>query len=288
MSETCGIPAATIERIAREIAAAPSAAVYGRIGLCNQEFGTLASWLVDVINVITGNFDRPGGLMFGNPIAWSPASLPNPQWADGYTFGRWRSRVRGAPEVLGQVPVSCLAEEIATPGAGQLKGLITIAGNPVISAPDAGHLEAALPELECMISVDNWLNETTRHAHVILPGLSALEQPHYDELIWSWAARSAGNFSPAVFPRRRPSARVGDPGPARRLVRRDARRRRRRRAHSTTASSRRSRWRRGSIPRRCSRSTRARVTRMVVRSACSTSRSAPARGATGTASSPTG
>jgi anaerobic selenocysteine-containing dehydrogenase len=201
VSETCGIPAATIERLAREIAGAPSAAVYGRIGLCNQEFGTLASWLIDVINIITGNFDRPGGLMFGNPIAWSMASLPNPQWEDGYTFGRWHSRVRGAPEVLGQVPVSCLAEEIATPGPGQLKGLITIAGNPVISAPDAGRLEEALPQLECMISVDNWLNETSRHAHVILPGLSALEQPHYDELIWSWAVRSAGNFSPAVFAR---------------------------------------------------------------------------------------
>jgi anaerobic selenocysteine-containing dehydrogenase len=201
VAETCAIPADTIRRLTRELAAAPSGVIYGRIGLCNQEFGTLASWLIDVVNVLTGNFDRPGGMMFGNPIAWPLASLPNPQWADGYTFGRWRSRVRGAPEVLGQVPVSCLAEEIATPGDGQLKGLITIAGNPVISAPDAGSLDAALPLLECMISVDNYLNETTRHAHVILPGLSALEQPHYDEMIWSWAARSAGNFSPAVFPR---------------------------------------------------------------------------------------
>jgi len=201
VAATCGIEAATIRRLAREIAAAPSAAVYGRIGLCNQEFGTLASWLVDVVNILTGNFDRPGGLMFGNPIAWSLASLPNPEWADGYRFGRWRSRVRGAPEVLGQVPVSCLAEEIATPGPGRIAALVTVAGNPVISAPDAARLDAALPELECMISVDNWLNETTRHAHVLLPGLSPLEQPHYDELIWSWAARSAGNFSPAVFPR---------------------------------------------------------------------------------------
>jgi anaerobic selenocysteine-containing dehydrogenase len=201
VAATCAIPPATIRRLARELAAAPSGVIYGRIGLCNQEFGTLASWLIDVVNVLTGNFDRPGGMMFGNPIAWSLASLPNPQWVDGYTFGRWRSRVRGAPEVLGQVPVSCLAEEIATPGDGQLKGLITIAGNPVISAPDAAHLDAALPLLDCMISVDNYLNETTRHAHVILPGLSALEQPHYDELIWSWATRSAGNFSPAVFPR---------------------------------------------------------------------------------------
>jgi anaerobic selenocysteine-containing dehydrogenase len=200
VAAACRIPAETIRRVARDIASAPSAAVYGRIGLCNQDFGTLASWLVDVVNIITGNFDRPGGLMFGNPIAWGLSSLPDPQWADGVTFGRWKSRVRGAPEVLGQVPVSCLAEEIATPGPGQIKALVTIAGNPVISAPDAGRLDEALPMLECMISVDNYLNETTRHAHVILPGLSALEQPHFDDLITMWAARSAGNFSPAIFP----------------------------------------------------------------------------------------
>src|SRR5260370_23718792 len=118
-------------------------------------------------------------MMFGTPIAWSLSSLPNPQWANGYEFGRWRSRVRGAPEVLGQVPVSCLAEEIATPGDGQIRGLITIAGNPVISPPDAGRLAPALPELGCLISVDNYLNETTRHPHVILPPLSSLAQPHH-------------------------------------------------------------------------------------------------------------
>jgi anaerobic selenocysteine-containing dehydrogenase len=139
-------------------------------------------------------------LMFGNPVAWGANSLPDPQWAEGVSFGRWKSRVRGAPEVLGQTPVSCMAEEIATPGAGQLKALVTIAGNPVISAPDAARLDAALPLLECMISVDNYLNETTRHAHVILPGLSALEQPHFDDLITMWAARSFGNYSPAIFP----------------------------------------------------------------------------------------
>jgi anaerobic selenocysteine-containing dehydrogenase len=196
----CRIPAAIIRRLAHEIAAAPSAAVYGRIGLCNQEFGTLASWLVDVVNVLTGNFDRPGGLMFGNPIAWGVNSLPDPQWADGVAFGRYRSRVRGVPEVLGQFPLSCLAEEIATPGDGQIRALVTIAGNPVLSAPDAARLDAALPELDCMISVDNALNETTRHAHVILPGHSALEQAHFDDLISMWALRSAGNFSPAIFP----------------------------------------------------------------------------------------
>ena len=124
--------------MARELSAAPRAAVYGRIGTCNQEFGTLASWLVDVLNVLTGNLDREGGAMFSNPIAWSLTSLPNPEFAGGYEFHRWRSRVRGAPEVLGQVPVSCMAEEIATPGEGQVRALITVAGNPVLSTPDAG------------------------------------------------------------------------------------------------------------------------------------------------------
>jgi anaerobic selenocysteine-containing dehydrogenase len=199
VEQTCGVPEATIRRLAREIASASSAAVYGRIGLCNQEFGTLASWLIDVVNILTGNLDRPGGMMFGNPIAWSVYSLPDPQWANGVRFGRWKSRVRGIPEVLGQYPVSCLAEEIDTPGAGQIKALITIAGNPVISTPNAARLDAALPSLECMISVDNYLNETTRHAHVVLPGLSALEQPHFDDLLSVWAVRSAGNLSPAIF-----------------------------------------------------------------------------------------
>jgi anaerobic selenocysteine-containing dehydrogenase len=199
VAEATGVPAATTRRLARELSDAPRAAVYGRIGTCNQEFGTLASWLVDVLNVLTGNLDREGGAMFSNPIAWSLTSLPNPEFADGFRFHRWHSRVRGAPEVLGQIPVSCMAEEIATPGAGQLKALITIAGNPVLSAPDAARLDAALPKLDFMVSVDNWLNETTRHADVILPGLSALEQPHYDELLWSWAVRNAGKYSPRLF-----------------------------------------------------------------------------------------
>ena len=192
--------------LARELSDAPRAAVYGRIGTCNQEFGTLASWLVDVLNVLTGNLDREGGAMFSNPIAWSLATLTPPEFANGFAFHRWRTRVRGAPEVLGQVPLSCMAEEIATPGQGQIRALITIAGNPVLSAPDAAKLDAALPALECMVSVDNWLNETTRHADVILPGSSALEQPHYDELIWGWAVRNAGKYSPALFdPGERPA-----------------------------------------------------------------------------------
>jgi anaerobic selenocysteine-containing dehydrogenase len=199
VTAACGIPADTIRRMTRELAAAPRAAVYGRIGTCNQEFGTLASWAVEVLNLVTGNLDRPGGSMFANPIAWSMTTLRPPEFAEGFALHRWRTRVRGAPEVLGQVPVSCMAEEIATPGEGQIRALFTIAGNPVLSTPDAIRLDDALPELDCMVSLDNWLNETTRHAHVILPGLSPLEQPHYDELIWSWAIRNAGKYSEALF-----------------------------------------------------------------------------------------
>ncbi len=199
VAAACRIPAETIRRITHEYAAAPSAALYGRIGTCNQEFGTLASWLVDVVNILTGNFDRPGGIMFGKPIAWGVNSLPLPDFADGVELGRWKSRVRGIPEVLGQVPVSCMAEEIDTPGPGQIRALITIAGNPVISAPGAARLDAALEDLECMISIDNSLNETTRHAHVLLPGLSALEQPHFDDLIPMWQVRSTGRFTEAIF-----------------------------------------------------------------------------------------
>ena len=195
----CRVPVETTRRLARQLSDARRGAVYGRIGTCTQEFGTLASWLVEVLNVLTGNLDREGGSMFANPIAWSLTSIRPPEFAEGFEFGRFRSRVRGAPEVLGQFPLSCLAEEIATPGEGQIKALFTIAGNPVLSAPDAACLDAALPGLECMVSVDNYVNETTRHAHVILPGLSPFEQPHYDELIWSWALRNAGKYSPALF-----------------------------------------------------------------------------------------
>jgi anaerobic selenocysteine-containing dehydrogenase len=194
------VPAERIRRLAHQLAEAERAVVYGRIGTCTQEFGTLASWLVDVVNILTRHFDVPGGSMFPTPSVWSVATLPLPELEGGEpNFGRWRSRVRGAPEVLGQVPVSCLAEEIATPGRGRIRALITVAGNPVISTPGAGDLDAALPLLDCMISVDNQLNETTRHAHVLLPGLSPLEQPHHDELIWQFAVRSAAKWSDAVF-----------------------------------------------------------------------------------------
>lgn len=195
-----GIDEDRIRRLGRELAGTERSVVYGRIGLCNQEFGSLASWLVDVINILTGHFDVPGGAMFPRPAAWSITTAPLPGLEDGAPeFGRWHTRVRGAKEVLGQAPVSCMAEEIATPGDGQLKALITVAGNPVLSTPAGDKLDEVLPMLEAMISVDLWLNETTRHADVILPGLSPLEQPHHDDLILLFAIHSIANYSAPVF-----------------------------------------------------------------------------------------
>jgi anaerobic selenocysteine-containing dehydrogenase len=199
VADACGVPAARIRDLARELATTERAVIYGRIGLCNQEFGTLASWAVDVVNVLTGHLDVVGGAMFPTPAI---ATISQTARRRGpVKTGRWHTRVRQAPEVLGQAPISCLAEEIATPGEGRVRALITMAGNPVLSAPDSGRLDEALPMLDAMISVDNWLNETTRHAHVILPGLSQLEQPHCDEALWGFAVRSAVRWSPAVFPR---------------------------------------------------------------------------------------
>jgi anaerobic selenocysteine-containing dehydrogenase len=200
VSAVTGIDEDRIRRLARELAGTEKSVVYGRIGLCNQEFGSLASWLVDVINILTGHFDTPGGAMFPKPAAWSITTQPLPGLEGGLPeFGRWHTRVRGAKEVLGQAPVSCMTEEIATPGDGQLKALITVAGNPVLSTPGGDKLDEVLPMLEAMISVDLWLNETTRHADVILPGLSPLEQPHHDDLILLFAIRSIANYSAPVF-----------------------------------------------------------------------------------------
>jgi anaerobic selenocysteine-containing dehydrogenase len=193
----CGVDAERIRGLARELAATRRAVIYGRIGLCNQEFGTLASWLVDVVNVLTGHLEAEGGALFSRPAIATVSSTARRRGP--VRTGRWHTRVRHAPEVLGQAPLSCLAEEIATPGKGRLRALVTIAGNPALSAPDAGALDAALPMLDAMISIDNYLNETTRHADVILPGLSPLEQPHCDEALWGFALRSVARWSPPIF-----------------------------------------------------------------------------------------
>jgi anaerobic selenocysteine-containing dehydrogenase len=200
VSAATGIDADRIRGLARELARTARAVVYGRIGLCNQEFGSLASWLVDVINILTGHFDVEGGSMFPRAAAWSVTVQPLPGLEGGLPeFGRWQTRVRGAKEVLGQAPVSCMVEEIATPGEGQIKALITVAGNPVLSTPAGHKLDEVLPQLDAMISVDLWLNETTRHADVILPGMSPLEQPHHDDLILQFAINSIANYSAPVF-----------------------------------------------------------------------------------------
>src|SRR3954447_15254122 len=201
VADVTGVSADRIRQLAHDLLDTERAVVYGRIGLCNQEFGTLASWMVDVVNMLTGNFDVEGGAMFPTPAVSPVTDMPMPGLEGGVpNFGRWKTRVRGAPEVLGHVPVSCLAEEIATPGEGQIRALFTVAGNPVLSTPGGDRLDEALSGLDCMISVDNWLNETTRHADVILPGLSPLEQAHHDDLIWMFAVGSAAKWSEPIFP----------------------------------------------------------------------------------------
>ncbi|MFD9892547.1 molybdopterin-dependent oxidoreductase [Amycolatopsis sp. NPDC059027] len=189
-----GIAADAIRRMALDLADAESAAVYGRIGTTTQAFGTVASWLVDVLNVLTGNLDRAGGAMF--PLA---AAGPSGR-SRAFTTGRWTSRVRGYPEVFGELPVATLADEIETPGEGQVRALITISGNPCVSTPNAGRLSQALGQLDFMVSLDIYLNETSRQADVILPGPSPLERPHYDLALYQLAVRNVANWTPATLP----------------------------------------------------------------------------------------
>jgi anaerobic selenocysteine-containing dehydrogenase len=204
VAPVCGIEAGEIRRMARELAAAPRASVYARIGTCTQEFGTLASWLVDVVNVLTGNLDREGGAMFTLAAAGQRNASGAGGSGKGVRFGRWHSRVRAMPELFGELPVACLAEEIETPGEDQVRALVTIAGNPVVSTPNAGRLERAIEGLDFMLSIDIYVNETTRHADVILPAPQPLEKPHYDLALYQLAVRNVANFSPAVFDRSGP------------------------------------------------------------------------------------
>jgi anaerobic selenocysteine-containing dehydrogenase len=202
VADACGIEAAEIRRMARELAAADSAAVYGRIGTTTQEFGTLASWLVDVLNILTGNLDRPGGAMFPLAAAGQPSAGGEPGRGRGIEFGRWASRVRGAPETFGELPVVCLAEEIETEGAGRVRALITVAGNPLVSTPNSGRLRAAVGSLEFMVSIDAYLNETSSQADVVLPVPSPLERAHYDLAFYQLSIRNIANFTPAGLPLR--------------------------------------------------------------------------------------
>ena len=194
----CGIEPGDIRTLAREIAAAPSAAVYGRIGTSTVEFGTVGSWLVDVVNVLTGNLDRPGGAMF--PLAPAASAPRPPRPGRGFRTGRWRSRVSGHPEALAELPVAVLAEEIETEGEGQVRAVITIAGNPVLSAPDGERLSRALDSVDFVLSIDPYLNETTRHADVILPPPPPSQSAHFDFALGNAAIRNNARYSPPVLP----------------------------------------------------------------------------------------
>jgi anaerobic selenocysteine-containing dehydrogenase len=195
-----GVDSETVRRLARGLAGAPTACVYGRIGTTTAEFGTITSWLVDVVNACTGNLDRPGGAMFTKAAAGAANTRGVPRVGRGVRLHRRTSRVRGLPETMGELPVACLAEEIDTPGEGQVRALVTVAGNPVLSTPNSARLDAALASLEFMVAVDIYLNETTRHADVILPAPSALQKGHYDIALLQLGLRNVANYSEPVLP----------------------------------------------------------------------------------------
>jgi anaerobic selenocysteine-containing dehydrogenase len=197
----CGIAAEDIRRLARTLASTPRAAVYGRIGTCTQEYGTLASWLIDVLNAVTGHLDEVGGVLFPRAAAFAGNTAGKPGSGKGVTTGRHKSRVSGAPEVLGELPVTCLAEEIETPGAGKVRAFISLATNPVLSSPNGKRLAGALGKLDFMLSLDIYLNETSRHADVILPGPSPLEDSHYDVVFTQFSWRNHARWSAPVFGR---------------------------------------------------------------------------------------
>jgi anaerobic selenocysteine-containing dehydrogenase len=190
-----GVPAAEIRRITREFAAADGAAAYGRMGLSTQGFGSICQWAINLLNMLTGNLDRVGGVLFPEPAI---DAAKNGLLGAGH-FDVWRSRVRDMPEFGGELPVSCFREEIDTPGEGQIKAVLTLAGNPVLSTPDGRRLAESFEGLDFMASVDIYLNETTRHADVILPPTTALERDHYDLVFHMLSVRNTARFTPAVF-----------------------------------------------------------------------------------------
>lgn len=201
VASRCGIAAAGIRELARTLAHSERAAVYGRLGTCTQEYGTLCNWLVDVLNVLTGHLDQEGGAMFSKAPAFAANTAGKPGIGKGVTVGRRKSRVSAAPEVMGEFPMVCLAEEIDTPGEGQVRALISVASNPVLSAPNGERLSEALERLDFMVSIDIYLNETTRHADVILPGLSPLEDLHYDMAFPQFSYRNYARYSEPVLQR---------------------------------------------------------------------------------------
>jgi anaerobic selenocysteine-containing dehydrogenase len=196
-SSSTGVDVDQIRQLAREFAASESAVCYGRVGVSMQEFGGLCQWLINVLNLVTGNFDKMGGAMFTLP-AFDPVSAPEAIAPRG-SFARWHSRVRHLPEFAGELPVAALAEEILTAGDGQIKALVTHGGNPVLSTPNGRELDRALASLEFMAAIDIYINETTRHAHIILPPTGPLERGHYDLAFHLLGVRNVAKFSPPLF-----------------------------------------------------------------------------------------
>jgi anaerobic selenocysteine-containing dehydrogenase len=198
VSAACDVPADTIRALARELAAAPTAAVYARMGASTVAYGTLTNWLVDVLNVLTGNLDRPGGALF--PLSATDRA-PRPAGpGKGFALGRWHSRVSGHPEAKGELPIAALAEEIDTPGDGAIRAVVAVAANPVLSAPDGDRLDKALESLDFMVSVDPYLNETSRHAHVVLPPPPPTRSAHFDFAFNALAVRNQARYTPAALP----------------------------------------------------------------------------------------
>lgn len=194
MAAHTGIDAATTRRLTRELAGADGAVVYGRMGLSTQQHGVVCQWAIQVINLLTGNVDREGGALLTSPAI----DLIQTRLMGAGHFGAWRSRVRGAPEFSGELPVSVMAEEMLTPGKGQMRALVTSCGNPVLSTPNGRQLDEALRGLDFMVSIDFYLNETTRHAHVILPPTCGVEHDHYDLVFLHLAVRNIARYSEAV------------------------------------------------------------------------------------------
>ncbi len=193
-----GITAAVIRDLARDFSAARRAVCYGRVGTSLNPFGTLANWLVDVLNIVTGNLDRPGGALHATP-AVDLATLTEMMPAGGER--EWKTRVRGAPAFNGEQPVACLAEEMLTPGAGQLRGMLTVAGNPVLSTPNGRQLDRGFESLEYYAAIDIYRNETTRHANIILPPTWSLEHENYEIVFHQFAVHNSAKYSPPVLAR---------------------------------------------------------------------------------------
>ncbi len=194
-----GVEAGEIERLAREFADAPSAVAYGRVGVCHQQTGSLTHWLINALNTVTGNMDNIGGAMFPS----SPFDLVTiTERMDGKPGrGAYRQRVSGLPELAGELPVAGLAEEILTPGAGQVRGMFIYAGNPVLSTPAGSRLDEAMEQLEWCVAVDMYVTETTRHADVILPPVAQLERSDVDLVFPSFSVRNQVRYNPAALPK---------------------------------------------------------------------------------------